>query len=181
VKTYHIRVDGVEAVIVVEETARGVRLSAAGSTHHADLIEIVPGWFSLLIDGRSYTAWVLEAGGGQASSRQRPGTPAGPGRWMLILNGVAYAAEVEATNATGRSNPAASPRHGGEVKAPMPGLVIAVQASRDSDVTSGQPLIIMEAMKMQMEIRSPHAGHLREIHVTPGQEVTGGQLLATID
>jgi len=180
-KTYRVLVDGIEAVIVAEETERGVRLSSAGSTHHADLVEIVPGWYSLLIDGRSYAAEILEKGSGRPGSRLRSGAQNGLSRWTLILNGIAYGAEIGGTNDANHPIPARPSHKSGEVKAPMPGLVIAVQASEDSDVSSGQPLIIMEAMKMQMEIRSPHAGHLRKIHVAPGQEVTEGQSLATID
>jgi propionyl-CoA carboxylase alpha chain len=63
----------------------------------------------------------------------------------------------------------------------MPGLVVAIQAGPGTAVLAGQPLIIMEAMKMHMEIRAPHAGVIRAVHVAPGQEVSGDELLATVE
>jgi len=63
----------------------------------------------------------------------------------------------------------------------MPGLLVALHVSEGAEVALGQPVIILEAMKMQMEIRAPHAGTVRQVHVAPGQEVAGGQLLVTID
>ncbi len=48
-------------------------------------------------------------------------------------------------------------------------------------VVAGQPLIIMEAMKMQMEIRATHAGVVREVRVAPGQDVAGNDLLVTVE
>jgi biotin carboxyl carrier protein len=47
-------------------------------------------------------------------------------------------------------------------------------------VEAGQPLVIVEAMKMQMELKSPRAGQVAAVHVEPGQEVNQGQALAVI-
>jgi biotin carboxyl carrier protein len=63
----------------------------------------------------------------------------------------------------------------------MPGLVVAIQAQPGTAVAAGEALIIMEAMKMQMEIRAPHAGVVREVRVAPGQDVAGNDVLATLD
>jgi 3-methylcrotonyl-CoA carboxylase alpha subunit len=63
----------------------------------------------------------------------------------------------------------------------MPGLLVAVQVAAGAEVALGQPLIIMEAMKMQMEIRAPRAGRVRQVHVTAGEEITGGRLLVTLE
>ncbi len=67
-----------------------------------------------------------------------------------------------------------------EVRAPMPGLVIAVPPAGGEEVQTGSVVAIVEAMKMQMEIPSPAAGHIEEIRVRPGQEVAGGQVLAVV-
>jgi len=66
------------------------------------------------------------------------------------------------------------------IVAPMPGLIVAVQADPGSHVEQGAPVVIMEAMKMQMEIRAPRAGRLSGVSVKPGEEVAKGQTLATI-
>lgn len=67
-----------------------------------------------------------------------------------------------------------------EVRAPMPGLVVAVPVTARSDVTPGTAVAVIEAMKMQMEVPSPAAGCVAEVRVAPGQEVAGGQVLVVI-
>ncbi len=58
-----------------------------------------------------------------------------------------------------------------EVTAPMPGRVVKVLVSPGQSVTSGQPVLLFEAMKMQNELRSPQDGVVSEIAVAPGQAV----------
>jgi biotin carboxyl carrier protein len=62
----------------------------------------------------------------------------------------------------------------------MPGLIVAVQVGPGSHVEQGAVVVIMEAMKMQMEIRAPRPGHISVISVKPGEEVAKGQILATL-
>lgn len=73
-------------------------------------------------------------------------------------------------------------RRGGpvEVRAPMPGLLVALEGAPGARVTAGQTLAVIEAMKMQMELRAPHSGTVREVRVQAGAEVTGGQVLLVI-
>ena len=67
-----------------------------------------------------------------------------------------------------------------EVRAPMPGLVVAILPAGGEEVQAGGVVAIVEAMKMQMEVPSPAAGRIEEIRVRPGQEVAGGQVLAVV-
>jgi len=69
----------------------------------------------------------------------------------------------------------------GEIRAPMPGLLVSVQVAEGTLVAGGQPVAIMEAMKMQMELRAPRPGTVRGISVAAGQELTSGQVLMTIE
>jgi biotin carboxyl carrier protein len=55
-----------------------------------------------------------------------------------------------------------------------------VEASAGEAVEQGRPLVVMEAMKMQSELRAPVAGRVAAVHVAPGQEVMGGTVLVTI-
>ena len=65
-----------------------------------------------------------------------------------------------------------------EVRATLPGLIVAVGVAIDDEVTEGQPLLTIEAMKMQNEVRAPRAGRVIEVEVVPGQTVaTGAGLL----
>ncbi|HEV2356323.1 MAG TPA: biotin/lipoyl-containing protein [bacterium] len=202
--TYYVRVDGVSLEVALEETSEGPRVFGVGLRAAAvratgtptrpagrrspsrtrpsriDLAELLPGWYSLLVDGRSHTLGVATW---HNPTRGGPGAePAlgGSRRWMLLIDGVTNAVDV------GRSPrvpgvTAAVTAGTGQVRAPMPGLVVAIRAEPGTAVVPGQPLIIMEAMKMQMEIRAPHAGTVREVRVVPGQDVAGNELLATVE
>lgn len=68
-----------------------------------------------------------------------------------------------------------------ELRAPMPGLVVAVEVAAGDAVSAGQVLLIIEAMKMQSEIRAPASGRVLSLGVRPGEEVAGGAVLAVIE
>jgi biotin carboxyl carrier protein len=68
-----------------------------------------------------------------------------------------------------------------DIKATLPGLVVAVQTSEGSEVEEGAPLLILEAMKMQNEVRAPRAGRVASIAVAAGQPVPTGALLIRLE
>lgn len=59
----------------------------------------------------------------------------------------------------------------GRIKAPIPGVVVRVLVGPDQPVEVGQPLVVLEAMKMENEIRASRAGRVASINVRPGQTV----------
>jgi biotin carboxyl carrier protein len=63
----------------------------------------------------------------------------------------------------------------------MPGKVIRVLVQEGGQVEAGQGLLVVEAMKMQNEIRSPKNGVVERLHAKEGQTVNAGQVLAWID
>ncbi len=67
-----------------------------------------------------------------------------------------------------------------EMRAPMPGRIVAVAVAVGTEVKRGDPVIVIEAMKMQNALTAPSAGSIHVIHVKPGDAVEAGQLLATI-
>jgi biotin carboxyl carrier protein len=71
---------------------------------------------------------------------------------------------------------------GGEVqvKAPMPGLIVAIPVEEGQSVERGQNLAILESMKMQNELRSPRDGVVARVRVQPGQRVEQNQVLITL-
>jgi propionyl-CoA carboxylase alpha chain len=69
--------------------------------------------------------------------------------------------------------------HAGSLLAPMPGTVITVHAESGTEVEAGQPLLVLEAMKMQHAISAPTAG-LLEVAVEVGQQVSAGDVLAVV-
>jgi biotin carboxyl carrier protein len=127
--------------------------------HEADIRPVAAGWlFSLLLDHRS------------AQIAVEPG--------VISLDGHRYEIEIERDLGISRAHHAAVET--ADLKAPIPGLVVAIYVKPGDEVQQGQPLVVLEAMKMQMELKSPRSGHVKEVGTQPGQEVTQSQTLATI-
>lgn len=70
--------------------------------------------------------------------------------------------------------------HAGELTAPMPGTVTVVKAAVGDEVSAGQGLLVVEAMKMEHLISAPHDGTVTDLDVTPGSTVAMDQLLAVV-
>jgi pyruvate carboxylase subunit B len=106
------------------------------------------------------------------------------GRYTLWVDGHRYEAEAldERTRAihdmTAQSARAAGPA---PLVAPMPGLVVRVTVAPGDEVQAGQGLVVMEAMKMENELRAPAAGRVARVHAAPGTAVEKGTVLVEID
>jgi acetyl/propionyl-CoA carboxylase alpha subunit len=151
--------------------------------------------FALSIDGEEVTplagwsfAWVDQAAG---VARLSDGTRSltclveGAGTdWVVTLHGrrigVAVRTWRERVLAEAEAGVAGS---GGpvEVRATLPGLVVAVAVSDGEVVAEGAPLLTIEAMKMQNEVRAPRAGRVAAVGVLPGQAVAAGAALLRIE
>ena len=68
-----------------------------------------------------------------------------------------------------------------DVVAPMPGAVLAVHAAVGEHVEAGDPIVTLEAMKMEHVVAAPGPGTVTELLVAAGAQVVRGQLLATVD
>ncbi len=69
----------------------------------------------------------------------------------------------------------------GSLLAPMPGTVVSVAVERGQRVEAGQPVLVLEAMKMQHTVRAPGPGTVTEIDVEPGAQVAAGEVLAVVE
>lgn len=104
-------------------------------------------------------------------------------RWALGAAGERFEVEVQDDRSrqiealTGQGRKAVV---GGVVKAPMPGLVVRVEVSEGQVVEVGEGLVVVEAMKMENELRASHAGVVEQIHVSAGQRVEKGAPLVTL-
>ena len=87
--------------------------------------------------------------------------------------------DVSPPNARGSG--ASQGLHDGEIEAPMPGKVTAVEVKRDEKVVKGQRLLTIEAMKMEHALTAPFDGTVAELNASAGAQVTEGQLLAKIE
>jgi propionyl-CoA carboxylase alpha chain len=74
-----------------------------------------------------------------------------------------------------------APAVAGELRAPMAGLVLRVDVSQGQTLSAGDPVLVLDAMKMENTIRAPHDGTVHELVVVAGQSVLTGALLARID
>ena len=120
------------------------------------------GWY-LVVDGDKQ--WqVAVAGDGDAT-------------WVFVDGQVARLAAT----ATGASRGRAKTRGDGGVMAPMPATVVAINTSPGQPVKEGDTVIILEAMKMEMPIKSPRAGIVKAVHCAKGDLVQPGVSLLEIE
>lgn len=106
-----------------------------------------------------------------------------PGQYTLSIAG--YRFEVEALDERARAiremtRAAAAASGPAPLRAPMPGLITRLLVAQGDAVAAGQGLVVMEAMKMENELRSPSAGTVKAIAVTPGTAVEKGALLVEL-
>lgn len=68
-----------------------------------------------------------------------------------------------------------------KILAPMPGRIVRLLVAENSEVEAGQGIVVVEAMKMQNEIKSPKKGIVKKLSATPGAAVNPGDILAIVD
>ena len=96
----------------------------------------------------------------------------------LVIGGVTY--ETRFTKKFEQRAPYAAPDPH-VVRCVIPGLILTVAVRKGLRVRSGDPLLVLEAMKMQNDVRSPCDGIVRALRVSPGDTVTKGQILIELD
>ena len=79
------------------------------------------------------------------------------------------------------SVPTPASEGGEKISAPMPGKILVVEVAVGQAVKRGDNLLILEAMKMQNEIKAPRDGIIKALFVTPGKSVTSGETLLSIE
>ncbi|MGI8498553.1 MAG: biotin/lipoyl-containing protein [Gemmatimonadaceae bacterium] len=108
----------------------------------------------------------------------------GRGRYVLWIDGFTY--EVEALDERARairdlSGAATSVTGPASLLAPMPGLIVRVHVSPGDSVSIGQALVVMEAMKMENELRATAAGRVKIVRATVGAAVEKGATLVEME
>ena len=79
------------------------------------------------------------------------------------------------------ARPAASEEPSRSFKTPMPGVIVSVAVKVGDQVVTGDPICILEAMKMQQTLRADWSGIVQEVHVTAGDQVVDGQAIADLE
>ncbi len=106
------------------------------------------------------------------------------GRYRLWLDGHRYDAEALDSRARAIRDMQASvarPSGPAPLRAPMPGLIVALRVKVGDTIAAGDGLVVMEAMKMENELRAAAAGIVRAVHVTVGAAVEKGALLVELE
>ena len=104
-------------------------------------------------------------------------------RWALGAAGERVEVEVQddrSKQIEALTGQGPKPVVGGVVKAPMPGLVVRVEVSEGQAVEAGEGLVVVEAMKMENELRASHKAIVEQIHVKAGDRVEKGAHLVTL-
>jgi biotin carboxyl carrier protein len=127
--------------------------------------EVEPGVYSVLLEGRSFEVRAI-------AGLQVLNVETGGRRFAVEVRDPRNASrQSRATTGTGRQS----------VSAPMPGKVIRVLVQQGDAVDIGQGLIVVEAMKMQNEMKASRAGRVVEVRVRDGDTVTAGDTLVVLE
>jgi biotin carboxyl carrier protein len=135
-----------------------------GRLVEADAIQISRGAYSILLGGRSLELTAEETSSGL----------------LLRANGSEYQVEIFDPRSWRRRRGAGIELEGRQqLVAPMPGKIVRVLVAAGQQVSAGQGLLVIEAMKMQNEIRSPKSGTVEKV-AQEGQTVNAGEVLAIV-
>ena len=166
---YFVEWGGEDHEVSVRQGENGLEVLVNGTAHPVDVTAVEGGdLLNLLIDGQSVTyAARFEDGAAMLSFHDREvRVPIEDERGRMARM---------ATGGGARGGASAS-----EIKSVMPGVVKELLVGTDEPVQAGQALLILEAMKMENEIRAPRDGAVGSIHVEAGQAVEKGALLVRL-
>jgi biotin carboxyl carrier protein len=144
----------------------GWRCKLEGKELPVDVISPQPGLLSILVDGKSYEV------------RQESSA----GESIIVVGHERFTAIVRDPRSYGSRRS----RDGGgqgvkKISAPMPGKVVRVLAPAGTEVETGQAVLVIEAMKMQNELKAPKRGKVTRLNVGEGAAVEAGQILAEVE
>ena len=160
-----IALSGKTHEVELAQAGERMRCTIDGAPLEADAVEIAPGIYSILIEGESLEARVEPDGSAlriTVGDHEWQAEIRDPREWRRNRSGAA--------DAEGRQ----------QVLAPMPGKIVRVLIAAGDSVETKQGLFVVEAMKMQNEIRSPKSGTVERLLVKEGQTVNAGDVLAVI-
>jgi biotin carboxyl carrier protein len=187
--TFEVEVGGRSRTVSIEraEPPGRFRVSVDGEVHMLDVVRTGEYGLSLLgtvlSNGETVTFSTPSTEKMTASfSADLQVTPGGlPGELLVNLGGRTVAVTLNGRRARHGSDGGAHGHGEQSITAPMPGRVVRVLVAAGEQVDARQPVVVVEAMKMENELKAPRAGRVKEIHVTPGTSVEAGRILAVIE
>ncbi len=162
---FRMKIGNRTRTVKINSGAARSEFSLDGQGVAADVVEVEPGIFSVLLGGEAFEVRVEHNARGA----------------RIHIDGCEYLAELDDPRRWQRSAGGTADTEGRQsIMAPMPGKVVRVLVESGSAVAAGQGLLVVEAMKMQNEIKSPKEGKVERINVREGQAVNAGEVLAII-
>lgn len=166
-----------EVTALARDSATSGRIECTfdGESFEAAWSEVEPGVYSFLLNGRSSVATVRRG----APS----GSPSSPENKFRVISVGGYTIRASVADPRSRRTPPGSIGQRGplDVLAPMPGRIVKVLISEHDHTREGEGLMIVEAMKMQNEIRAPRAGTVTKLFVKEGVGVEAGARLLRLE
>jgi biotin carboxyl carrier protein len=161
-----VEIGGTKRAIELDEIGGRFRLEVDGRVVEGDVLRPEPGVYTFFVGARVVEARVASIVGSELTRV----TIGGVTTDVLIADRKHRTLAGDAT-LEGRQ----------ALTAPMPGKVVAVLVAEGEGVERGQGLVVVEAMKMQNEVKAPKAGVVVEVRVTSGETVVAGQVLAVVE
>jgi biotin carboxyl carrier protein len=163
---YEVRIGGKTRIVEFERHSNGWQATLDGRRGAADVTEIAPNTYSVLLEGESHEICV---------------TPSPGGKLNLQTGRFEFEAEVvDPRSWSGRRHAGVEAEGRQQIVAPMPGKIVRVLVKPGDRVEVLQGLMVVEAMKMQNEIRSPKNGMIERVQVEEGQTVNAGEVLCIV-
>ena len=165
---YHATLDGLEYDLTIDElpNAGSFEVNFGGKKISADLRQAGPASYSVIIGHRAFDLDVIRQGEEFVVVSRRGAT-------RLTLE--------DARRRLMHSQGSREVSGKAQMRAMMPGRVLSVAVKVGDEVTANQGVMVIEAMKMENELKSPKAGKVVEVKVTAGQTVEKGELLIVIE
>lgn len=104
-----------------------------------------------------------------------------PGGYRVLVGSDEFAVDLVENARLDAGAARRAPTGPARLMAPMPGRIVRVMAEPGQQVAAGEGLVVMEAMKMENELRSPRAGRVAEVHARERQNVETGALLVVVE
>jgi biotin carboxyl carrier protein len=163
---YEVKVADRVHRVELEKIESGWRCKVDGQETLLDAVSTQDGVLSLLLDGKSYEI-----------KQENTGTD-----FNIVVGGLRFPTQIRDPRSLRSRRGADSGTEGvKKIVAPMPGKVVRILAQPGTAVEHGQGVIVIEAMKMQNELKSPKKGIVKKLTVHEGAAVEAGQSLAEVE
>ena len=176
---------------MIYEVAVGDRIRTVSIVRKGGMLHVDLDGRTHLVDARrvgdSIVSMLVQLDGAAAPTRSVDAAFASQpasGDFDVHLAGRTIAVQIRPAGAFGRQKKEGHGAHGAgpqRVTAPMPGKVVRVLVKPGDEVTARQGLVVVEAMKMENELRAARDGRVRDVAVKEGQSVDAGTVLLTVE